>query len=660
MEDVAKKNDFSQFTTVDETVSIAEKEYLIKFFSNININIEDITTGIERKNHQKVVKVKYSFNNQEFITKPLYYKNILYADSVKDVHNIINYFGAPVFWLDIEQHDWPKPKGQTDIDSLIINDMTDDDNFKKQLKSLGNNLSIGYIQRITKEGRSSQYYRNLENNNHWHDLILLIQEFIKSSGENIDKKYFNQLVFKWDGNKNTDRLRSSLSPYFGDRAIIQRLRENIKLYKSKDLLKKESIKPMIDLLKYKKQIILQGPPGTGKTREAKLIAEVILNSDDLNNSEQFKLVQFHPSYTYEDFVRGTVAESKGDKIEYKNVNKILGEFAERAVKNFKASSKSTPESNLDVWIEEKFEDFKNNIEAKLPEEETILSGDISVFEVHNDHFKYGKKWQTPGYLKFGEFKKLVKAVLQKEIEPAVGSSKLNKEKFIHAHYRFTYYNALLTKFFNENEYEEPKEKIDLKNYVLIIDEINRANLSSVLGELIYALEYRGESVDSMYAIGEDNKLMLPPNLYIIGTMNTADRSVGHIDYAMRRRFAFVDVLPKDLSGEEGIVFDAHLFAEVSSLFVKDFDLARDYSKEKIERAATLSSEFDPKDVRLGHSYFIQQYEKDVDGKDDSDKPYDFNLRVEYEIKPILREYHKDGILIGDGIAEKIEALAASK
>lgn len=443
------------------------------------------------------------------------------------------------------------------------------------------------------------------------------------------------------------------------RVQAQEYREKFISLKNKYMNSGSRENKLNDLLKYKKQIILQGPPGTGKTREAKSIAEEILNSNDLNNSEQFKLVQFHPSYTYEDFARGIVAESQGDKIEYKNVNKILGEFAERAVKNFKASSTNTPESNLDVWIDEKFEDFKNNIEAKLPEEETILSGDISVFEVNNDHFKYGKKWQTPGYLKFGEFKKLVKAVLQKEIEPSVASSKLNKEKFIHAHYRFTYYNALLTKFFNENIYEEPKEKIDLKNYVLIIDEINRANLSSVLGELIYALEYRGESVDSMYEIGGDNKLMLPPNLYIIGTMNTADRSVGHIDYAMRRRFAFVDVLPKDLSSEEGIVFDADLFAEVSSLFVKDFDLSRDYSKEKIERAATLSSEFDPKDVWLGHSYFIQQYEKDVDGKDDSDKPYDFNLRVEYEIKPILREYLKDGILIGDGIAEKIEALAAS-
>ena len=80
-------------------------------------------------------------------------------------------------------------------------------------------------------------------------------------------------------------------------------------------------------------------------------------------------------------------------------------------------------------------------------------------------------------------------------------------------------------------------------------------LSSVLGELIYALEYRDEKVDSMYEVDGSNKLLLPPNLYIIGTMNTADRSVGHIDYAIRRRFAFVDVLPEVLSTD----FETALF-----------------------------------------------------------------------------------------------------
>lgn len=162
------------------------------------------------------------------------------------------------------------------------------------------------------------------------------------------------------------------------------------------------------------------------------------------------------------------------------------------------------------------------------------------------------------------------------------------------------------------------------NYVLIIDEINRANLPSVLGELIYALEYRGESVESMYDIDGDRSLILPPNLYIIGTMNTADRSVGHIDYAIRRRFAFVDI-PAD---ESVISLDKakKLFSDVKAIF-----------KEH------LTSDFELNDIELGHSYYLAHDNAEL------------ALKLKYEIKPILREYVKDGILL-NGAKKEIENL----
>jgi 5-methylcytosine-specific restriction protein B len=178
--------------------------------------------------------------------------------------------------------------------------------------------------------------------------------------------------------------------------------------------------------------------------------------------------------------------------------------------------------------------------------------------------------------------------------------------------------------------------------VLIIDEINRANLSSVLGELIYALEYRGEAVESMYAVSGDNELILPPNLYIIGTMNTADRSVGHIDYAIRRRFAFVEMLPENL-GKSGMTeFDEPLFRKISELFISNYDGYYN-SKELLKRAKTLSTEFRVEDVWLGHSYFIN---KENGG--------DIQTRLQYEIKPILMEYVKDGILIGKVTSDGVE------
>jgi 5-methylcytosine-specific restriction endonuclease McrBC GTP-binding regulatory subunit McrB len=177
--------------------------------------------------------------------------------------------------------------------------------------------------------------------------------------------------------------------------------------------------------------------------------------------------------------------------------------------------------------------------------------------------------------------------------------------------------ALLKKFddsyqYNGESYTEPE-----KNYVLIIDEINRANLSSVLGELIYALEYRGEKVESMYdADGKD--LILPPNLYIIGTMNTADRSVGHIDYAIRRRFAFVDVPPERLQDNDEIYFNSTGYDQVKALFNEN----------------NVSKEFDIKDVQIGHSYFIAKKEEE---KELQDRDAIFKLKMNYEVVPILLE-----------------------
>lgn len=394
-----------------------------------------------------------------------------------------------------------------------------------------------------------------------------------------------------------------------------------------------------NILDYKKQIILQGPPGTGKTKLAKEIAVRMLELEDvqdLNDNEQFKLIQFHPSYTYEDFVRGIVAKpnENGEGIVYEAENKTLGAFAKEALKNYKASIDTSIESNIEIWIDSTFEDFKNEIEKEIEEKEIELSGDITLFKVESDSFRYGKNWNNPSRINFSDFKYLIKDIIEKRF--ALSNQQITKEFSVHAHYRYTYYNALLKIFFEKYKYNGESYSESKKNYILIIDEINRANLSSVLGELIYALEYRGEAVESVYVVKDDKTLILPPNLYIIGTMNTADRSVGHIDYAIRRRFAFVDVLPKDLSVEEDTVFDSTLFNFVKDLFTID-----DYET----RSSFLSTDFEPKDVALGHSYFI----------DKSDEGGSIPIRWKYEIKPILLEYIKDGIL-KDSVKAKITEL----
>lgn len=181
-------------------------------------------------------------------------------------------------------------------------------------------------------------------------------------------------------------------------------------------------------------------------------------------------------------------------------------------------------------------------------------------------------------------------------------------------------------------------------YVLIIDEINRANLPSVLGELIYALEYREKEVDGVYdktkdGIETDRKLSIPSNLLIIGTMNTADRSAGHIDYAIKRRFAFVDVLP-EIEPVHHLIKNE--FIKISQLFVKNFDGS--VIPGIIEKSDALASDFRPEDIWIGHSYFICKKKNSTENEEDDIAKPILNMKLKYEIIPLLKEYIKDGIL----------------
>lgn len=485
----------------------------------------------------------------------------------------------------------------------------------------------------------------------------------------------------------------------------------------------------IELLKYKKQIILQGPPGTGKTFNAKLIAEsvakinvltyadiiehipiglsintitnyntfkitvntdaklkvqptgspneFVISYDDiikcysekgwLNKvidydgsgtgsymvaiakylfdklfSNQIKLVQFHPSYSYEDFVRGITANTQSGVVNYKTENKILGEYAADALKNYIDSRKPSKELSEEQWLNTIFDEFIDEITDFIDEKEKYpISKSAYIYGVEEDGFRYkGDNWNYNFKIPFTEIKKLYSAKVKtrqevKKLPNAIGSARQ------HATYYFSIYQKFIEFIGDKKPIVADKPKTELKNFVLIIDEINRANLPAVLGELIYALEYRGEPVQSMYAIDGNRELILPPNLFIIGTMNTADRSVGHIDYAIRRRFAFIDLLPKlSVIKANSIPAAEGLFLKVAALFCKEFT----ENSTSLERSVHIAPDFNPTDVIIGHSYFLV--------KDDPE----LQRKKEYEIKPILREYVKDGILMGEEVVKLIEAL----
>ncbi len=260
----------------------------------------------------------------------------------------------------------------------------------------------------------------------------------------------------------------------------------------------------IERLRQFYQIILQGPPGTGKTYTAKKITKDLVGSDwEKKQGKQWEIIQFHPSYNYEDFVRGIQIKTEKEKVVYETVERILAKMAHKA--------------NSD-----------------------------------------------PG-----------------------------------------------------------------NPYILIIDEINRANVAAVLGELIYALEYREKSVRTTYEIDGKAEITLPKNLYIIGTMNTADRTIGQIDYAVRRRFAFVTFLPdREVIKTKNAKNAIELFDMVKILF---------------EGNEFLSPDYHTNDVAIGHSYFLADTDEELKNK------------VKCQVIPILEEYVKDGVLLQKA-KEKIEEI----
>lgn len=460
----------------------------------------------------------------------------------------------------------------------------------------------------------------------------------------IDIEALNETLYEV---QDMDSYNALLSKLENNEEYIERNRVGHKMFSSSlkkykgflvDLENKntEIVKSIYEqLLYYKKQIILQGPPGTGKTYSGKNIAERIIFPNDpisinkryqkskLEASGQFKLVQFHPSYTYEDFVRGISAKSEGEHISYETENKTLALFAEEANNNLIASKKDVKVYSKEEGIKDLLIDFSETIQDKIDEaEEYKITEAVSIVAVEADAFRYTGKWKTSQRMKF---KDLVAAVLQ-NVNSRQDFKKLDNVSGLarqHASYFFKVLEQFKKDFDNQLKEVVNKKltKPQLKNYVLIIDEINRANLPSVLGELIYALEYRGQSINSMYTIEGDSNITIPENLYIIGTMNTADRSVGHIDYAIKRRFAFVDVLPNAevITNEKAKA----LFNKVSELFTDNY----------------LASDFESKDVHLGHSYFL------LNENDELTESEQLQLKLDYEILPILNEYVKDGLLL---------------
>ena len=177
-------------------------------------------------------------------------------------------------------------------------------------------------------------------------------------------------------------------------------------------------------------------------------------------------------------------------------------------------------------------------------------------------------------------------------------------------------------------------------YVLVIDEINRGNLSKIFGELLMLIEAdkRGEEYQLSLTYAPAEKFSVPENLYLIGTMNTADRSIAMVDYALRRRFSFLSLMP-----EFNKRFDNAL---------KSAGFSKKLRKNIIDRISALNEDIrsDKNNLgdgyQIGHSYFCP----------DGSKPYNdnwYNRKIKYEIEPLLKEYWFDEQERVEGLLENL-------
>lgn len=360
----------------------------------------------------------------------------------------------------------------------------------------------------------------------------------------------------------------------GDKFILTYREKDIK--ESEDeaneaTIQEELVKPVKEygneysrMLIESKNIIFRGAPGTGKSYLAKQIASDIISEgyfdkyESLNDEQkkQVEFVQFHPSYDYSDFVEGLRPKINDDgSMGFELKDGIFKSFVSRARRNYENSQKSKEIVEKETSVQESMKNFFDNIELGVDEFKTLTGNSFYISSI-DDNFIHitipGNDVVNKLVLSVGEIKQMLESGLT--FNRVKDITNFFNKQFASQAYS---YEFVILKAIQSNKIRTRQSSVEtepLKKYIFIIDEINRGEISKIFGELFYSIDpgYRGKSgeIATQYSnlqLGNE-KFYIPENLYIIGTMNDIDRSVDSFDFAMRRRFRFIEIKADATSG----------------------------------------------------------------------------------------------------------------
>ncbi|MGV8944871.1 MAG: AAA family ATPase [Lutibacter sp.] len=364
--------------------------------------------------------------------------------------------------------------------------------------------------------------------------------------------------------------------------------------------------------------ILYGPPGTGKTYNTILKAAEIIEDRIITDYEEAKrifnnhlgnrieFITFHQNYSYEDFIQGLRPETENNAdLTFNKVDGVFKRISDRAFNNLRLAEKAPEEVSKELLFEQAIESFTEEVESK--EDIYKLNENVAIINVDKDAFRYtGENWKqssTGGLrMKFDDLREFYNNGVsnRKDIKNLKTISGLANQ---HATYYLLVYNKILQ--YLPKEIKVLQAPIQKDNYVIIIDEINRANISRVFGELITLIEPDKRShgaIPLKCTLPSGDEFMVPSNLYIIGTMNTADKSIALLDIALRRRFEFEAMYP---------------LYTIKDHEVHDREVLEKINKEIINKKGY--------DFQIGHAYFMGNNNDIVN-------------RMNKKVIPLLMEY----------------------